>query len=67
MKFIRKRNYWAFLPLFVLLRVALPVDANATTDWLTPWEEESPQKKSCCPKVITTLAGQLNLPRPLVT
>ena len=42
MKFIRKRSYWAFLPLFVLLRVALPVDANAdaTTDWLAPWDEE---------------------------
>jgi hypothetical protein len=45
MKFIRKRNYWAFLPLFVLLRVAIPVDANATTDWLTPWEEDEPTEE----------------------
>ena len=59
-KFIRKRSYWAFLPLFVLLRVAIPVDANATTDWLVPWEEDEPPKKLCCLKVITTLVGQLN-------
>ena len=48
-KFIRKRNYWAFLPVLVLLRVAIPVDANATTDWLVPWEEDETTKKSCCP------------------
>ena len=42
--FIRKRSYWAFLPVLVLLRVALPVDANATTDWLVPWEEDEPEE-----------------------
>ena len=43
-KFIRKRSYWAFLPVLVLLRVAIPVDANATTDWLVPWEEDEPEE-----------------------
>ena len=49
-KFIRKRNYWAFLPLFVLLRVAIPVDANATTDWLVPWEEDEPTEEVVLPE-----------------
>ena len=43
-KFIRKRSYWAFLPIFILLRIAIPVDANATTDWLVPWEEDEPEE-----------------------
>ena len=43
-KFIRKRSYWAFLPVLVLLRVAIPIDANATTDWLVPWEEDDPEE-----------------------
>jgi hypothetical protein len=50
MKFIRKRNYWAFLPLFVLLRIAIPVDANATTDWLTPWEEDESTEEVVLPE-----------------
>lgn len=45
MKFIRKRNYWAFLPLFILLRIALPVDASDDTDWMAvPWEEDTPEE-----------------------
>ena len=50
MKFIRKRAYWSFLPLFILLRVALPVDANATTDWLVPWEEDEPTEEVVLPE-----------------
>ena len=44
MKFIRKRSYWAFLPVLVLLRVAIPVDANATTDWLCLGKKTSPEE-----------------------
>ena len=50
MKFIRKRNYWAFLPLFVLLRVALPVNADVGYDWLTPWEEEPTEEVTEAPQ-----------------
>ena len=49
-KFIRKRSYWAFLPVLVLLRVAIPVDANATTDWLVPWEEDEPVEEAVLPE-----------------
>ena len=50
MKFIRKRNYWAFLPIFILLRVALPVDASDDTDWLTPWEEDETEEVTSAPQ-----------------
>jgi hypothetical protein len=50
MKFIRKRNYWAFLPIFVLLRVALPVNADAGYDWMTPWEEEPTEEVTEAPQ-----------------
>ena len=51
MRFIRKRNYWAFLPIFILLRIALPVDANDDTDWLdTPWEEDTPEEVTTAPQ-----------------
>ena len=43
--FIRKRSYWAFLPLFILLRVALPVGASDDIDWMdVPWEEDTPEE-----------------------
>lgn len=51
MKFIKKRNYWAFLPIFILLRIALPVDANDDTDWLdVPWEEDTPEEVTTAPQ-----------------
>ena len=50
MKFIRKRNYWAFLPIFILLRIALPVDASDDTDWLTPWEEDETEEVTTAPQ-----------------
>jgi hypothetical protein len=50
MKFITKRNYWAFLPIFILLRVALPVDASDDTDWLTPWEEDETEEVTSAPQ-----------------
>ena len=50
MKFIRKRNYWAFLPVFILLRIALPVDASDDVDWLTPWEEEPAEEVTDAPQ-----------------
>ena len=50
MKFIKKRNYWAFLPLFILLRIALPVDASDDIDWMdTPWEEDTPEEVTSAP------------------
>lgn len=51
MKFIRKRNYWAFLPIFILLRIALPVDANDDTDWLdVPWQEDTSEEVTTAPQ-----------------
>ena len=50
MKFIRKRAYWSFLPLFILLRVALPVDASDDIDWMdVPWEEDTPEEVTSAP------------------
>ena len=50
MKFIRKRNYWALLPLFILLRVALPVDASNDIDWMdVPIEEDIPEQVPSTP------------------
>ena len=50
MRFIKKRTYWAFLPLFILLRVALPVNATDDIDWMdVPIEEESPEQVTSAP------------------
>ena len=50
MKFIKKRNYWAFLPLFILLRVALPVNATDGIDWMdVPIDEEPPEQVTSAP------------------
>ena len=50
MKFIKKRTYWAFLPLFILLRVALPVNATDGIDWMdVPIEEEPPEQVTSAP------------------
>ena len=45
-KFVRKRNYWAFLPIFILLRIALPVSADdGDVDWLAnPWSDDEPEE-----------------------
>ena len=48
--FIRKRSYWAFLPVLVLLRVALPVEATVVTDWLVPWEEDESTEEVVLPE-----------------
>ena len=51
MNFVRKRNYWAFLPIFILLRIALPVDASDDTDWLdVPWDEEPTEEVTAAPQ-----------------
>ena len=50
MRFIRKRAYWSFLPLFILLRVALPVDASNDIDWMdVPIEEETSEEVTSAP------------------
>ena len=50
MKFIRKRAYWSFLPLFILLRIALPVDASDDIDWMdVPIEDETPEQVTSAP------------------
>ena len=50
MKFIRKRAYWSFLPLFILLRVVLPVGASDDIDWMdVPIEDETPEQVTSAP------------------
>ena len=50
MKFIRKRAYWSFLPIFILLRIALPVDASDDIDWMdVPIEDETPEQVTSAP------------------